>query len=81
MPGVIVGGAERTRDMRAAEARAIITYFGISEKSLSGSMMNCARPTAITNSPMLMRPSKASHPAVRVTAAARTALRARAVPA
>lgn len=67
--------------MRSAEARAIITYFGISENILSGSMMNCARPTAMTSSPMLICPSKASQPAVRVTAAARTALRASAAPA
>lgn len=38
--------------MRSAEARAIITYLGISENIFSGSMMNCARPTAITSSPM-----------------------------
>ena len=67
--------------MRSAEARAIITYFGISENSLSGSMMNCARPTAMTSSPMVIRPSYASQPAVRVTAAASTAFRASAVPA
>ncbi len=46
--------------MRSAEARAIITYLGISENSLSGSMMNCASPTAMTSSPMVIRPSNAS---------------------
>ncbi|CAM5418798.1 hypothetical protein STENM327S_03297 [Streptomyces tendae] len=71
----------RTSAIRSAEARAIITYFGISENSFSGSMMNCARPTAMTSSPMVIRPRKASQPAVRVTAAASTALRASAVPA
>ncbi len=44
-------------------------------------MMNCASPTAMTSSPMVIRPSNASHPAVRVTAAASTALRASAAPA
>ncbi len=81
LPGVVTGAAVSTRAIRSAEARAIITYFGISENSFSGSMMNCARPTAVTSSPMVIRPSKASHPAVRVTAAASTALRASAVPA
>ena len=44
-------------------------------------MMNCASPTAMTSSPMVIWPSNASQPAVRVTAAARIALRASAVPA
>ncbi len=80
-PGTETGGAVSTSAIRSAEARAIITYLGMSENSLSGSMMNCARPTAMTSSPMVMRPSNASQPAVRVTATARAELRAMAVPA
>ncbi len=80
-PGTATGGADSTRAIRSAEARAIITYFGMSENSRSGSMTNCASPTAITSSPMSICPSKASQPAVRVTDTARTAFRPRAVPA
>ncbi len=81
VPGVVTGRAASTSAIRSADARAIITYFGISENSLSGSMMNCASPTAMTSSPMPIRPSNASQPAVRVTAAARAALSASATPA
>ncbi len=44
-------------------------------------MMNCASPTAMTSCPILIWPSNASQPAVRVTAAARIALSASAMPA
>lgn len=55
-PGAVTGGAANTRAIRSAEARAIITYFGISENIFSGSMMNCASPTAMTSSPMVTLP-------------------------
>ncbi len=80
-PWVATGGAVSTSAMRSAEARAIITYLGMSENSFSGSMMNWASPTAMTSSPTVMWPLKASQPAVRVTPAASPALRAVAVPA
>lgn len=53
----------------------------MSENIFSGSMMNWASPTAMTSSPTVIRPLKASQPAVRVTPTASAALRAAAVPA